>query len=926
MQGPCACAEHRTVLASVFPVFPELSLRSSHAPRHCAQRAEAALHPADGDGRPQRIRITSLEKELHSAWTGALCERDEAGTPNPAGRSLGSLWRPAAAALSSQRTTQPSAMQSHHLHSARLWVTRVLSAPVVAADMIWKAIKQRRQRSGPLLPVHSSDDSQGKLIGAKSRTMIQDLLCFGAFMLCALLLLRATWPSAADAMADELVAPATPGLELASVVTISSEQDQRRDNGEADNMQPHQLQEEADRSGLNAQQADDIRTPSTSVAATPSASAVAVNEYRRQQVRQAFLHAWSGYERYAWGHDEIRPVTNATNDSWGGWGATLVDGLDSAMLMGLDEQVAKARIHVAGINFSTDRSSSFFETTIRYLGGLLGAYEISRDLLYLTKATELADLLVAGFDSTPTGLPKSKINLAKHTSENNRWTQGDSILAEVGSIQLEFEYLSFHTGNPIYAQKARKVIDVLDEAPKRVAGLYPTYIDPATGQFSNHHISFGSFGDSFYEYLLKVYLLTDRRDQRSLRMWNEAMSAMEQRMILTQTVIYEDDLTHKPVQKEFAFLGEMSILHEDGQGDDVGSSGYKHKQEHLTCFVPGLLALGVSLVADDTLASQTGIAPVLMASGASNAVMLHDHARTVRPQGVETGESVSPPAPGQLSEQELVLRNSALGHTRTATALLNTCVASYMATTTGLAPESIDFDPRHMDKPVGGARHKLPPRKPQPSTPKKRGKNSRALLGSEEDEASYENALDSFDPAPPAVDPASEVLNVGPESALLGRLFKIDQTKYILRPETLESLFVLYRLTGDESYRDQGWRIFQNLVRSCKTPAAFSGLKDVNAELPTAPAGSDGRPKLKRKAGLRGRVRADSEDSGAVPMTPRAMQESLTEDFSFPENWTNSQESFFFGQRRRTAGQRGATAACLICFSRCVYLVLCAFS
>ena len=736
--------------------------------------------------------------------------------------------------------------------------------------------------------------------------MVQDLACFAAFVLCALLLLRAAGP-AADNMADDLTVPATPGLELSSVVTPVSEQVPERGTQvtEADSVQIQHSKEEADRSGLNAEQAEAPRAlPSTvTPSAAASASAVAINEYRRQQVRQAFLHAWTGYDHYAWGHDEIRPVTNETNDSWGGWGATMVDGLDTAMIMGLDEQVAKARTHVAGINFSTDRSSSFFETTIRYLGGLLGAYEISRDLLYLSKATDLADLLVPGFDSSPTGIPKSKINLAKHTSENNRWAQGDSILAEVGSIQLEFEYLSFHTGNPIYAQKARRVIDVLDAAPKRIPGLFPTYIDPETGAFTNQHISFGSFGDSFYEYLLKVYLLTDRRDQRSLRMWNEAMHAMESRMILAQRVSSEDDLTHLPVQKEFAFLGEMSILDETGEGDDIGSSGYKHKMEHLTCFMPGLLALGVSLVADENLGARTGIEPVMMARGASNAVMLHDHARTVRPQGVESGESVSAPAPGELSEQELVLRNSALQHTRTATALLNTCVAAYMATTTGLAPESIDFDPRHMDKPVSGARHKPPPRKP-----KKRvsGKYGRALLGAGDDEATYESTLDSPDPPPPAaaIDSSSAVLNIGPESSLLGRLFKVDQTKYILRPETLESLFVLYRLTGDEAYRDQGWRIFQNLVRSCKTPAAFSGIKDVNAELPTAPAtaagdGSDGRssPKLKRKSGgLRGRVKVDPADSGATPMTPRAMQESRTEDFSFPENWTNSQESFFFGQ------------------------------
>lgn len=112
----------------------------------------------------------------------------------------------------------------------------------------------------------------------------------------------------------------------------------------------------------------------------------------------------------------------------------------------------------------------------------MGAYEISRDALYLQKATQLADRLMAGFDSSSTGLPQSKINLGTGAASNQRWAGGSSILAEIGSVQLELEYLSFHTGNPVYAQKARSVYSLLDAAHKDVKGLYPTYIDPDTGE------------------------------------------------------------------------------------------------------------------------------------------------------------------------------------------------------------------------------------------------------------------------------------------------------------------------------------------------------------------------------------------------------------------------------------------------------------
>ncbi|KAG5351033.1 hypothetical protein C0989_008228 [Termitomyces sp. Mn162] len=40
--------------------------------------------------------------------------------------------------------------------------------------------------------------------------------------------------------------------------------------------------------------------------------------------------------------------------------------------------------------------------------------------------------------------------------------------------------------------------------------------------------------------------------------------------------------------------------------------------------------------------------------------------------------------------------------------------------------------------------------------------------------------------------------------------------RYMLRPETVESLFLAYRLTGDQLYRDHGWKIFQSIEKHCK--------------------------------------------------------------------------------------------------------------
>ena len=180
-------------------------------------------------------------------------------------------------------------------------------------------------------------------------------------------------------------------------------------------------------------------------------------EVRSAVIRAEFLHAWQGYADLAFGHDELRPESNIVNDSWGGFGATLIDALDTMMLMGLDAQVARARAHVARLNFDKDVDMSFFETTIRLLGGLLGAWELSRDPVYLTQARALGDRLIVGLDATATGLPQSVINLRTGRSHNHGWTGGASILAEVGSCQLEFAQLSRATGDPTYAVKSRCV-------------------------------------------------------------------------------------------------------------------------------------------------------------------------------------------------------------------------------------------------------------------------------------------------------------------------------------------------------------------------------------------------------------------------------------------------------------------------------------
>ena len=78
---------------------------------------------------------------------------------------------------------------------------------------------------------------------------------------------------------------------------------------------------------------------------------------------------------------------------------------------------------------------------------------------------------------------------------------------------MEFAYLSDITGNPVYKQKVEKIRDVVAsvERPKK---LYPNYLHPKTGKWGQQHTSVGALGDSFYEYLLKEWLRSGKRDQQ----------------------------------------------------------------------------------------------------------------------------------------------------------------------------------------------------------------------------------------------------------------------------------------------------------------------------------------------------------------------------------------------------------------------------
>ena len=131
-------------------------------------------------------------------------------------------------------------------------------------------------------------------------------------------------------------------------------------------------------------------------------------EKKLDTIKKAFKFSWSGYKKNAWMHDELSPVTGRYRDPFCGWAATLVDTLDTLWMMGLKSEFEEATKAVADIDFTTSIRNDIplFETVIRYLGGLLSAYDLggSKYRVLLDKAVELAEILMGAFD-TPNRMP-----------------------------------------------------------------------------------------------------------------------------------------------------------------------------------------------------------------------------------------------------------------------------------------------------------------------------------------------------------------------------------------------------------------------------------------------------------------------------------------------------------------------------------------
>lgn len=465
-----------------------------------------------------------------------------------------------------------------------------------------------------------------------------------------------------------------------------------------------------------------------------------VQEARQKAVRDAFKKSWDSYSKNAWTRDELRPLAGGGKDTFGGFGATLVDALDTLWIMGLRQEFVDAAREACRLDFSptaiTRRVGSLnvFETTIRFLGGLISAHDLSGEPALLSKAVELGDMLLAAFD-TPTHIPGFWLNFQDAAKGHQSAGSGDPSAAPT-SLSLEFTRLAQLTGNDKYYAAIDVVSSMLQKTQKNtlLPGMWPTLLNfqswETAGAQPHAEFGLGALADSLYEYLPKMHLLLEGSDPKYEAMYRGAMDVVEKH-VLFRPMAPPNGSAAEGTIPDILFSGTATV-HQDG------SVTNNNEGQHLACFTGGMFALG--------------------------------------------GRLFDNPHHEKIGEQ--LARGCAWGYARFPTGLLPEMFG------TSVCP-SID---KQCAWDEGRWIREIQPPWEKPKVNRK-------------------GAVNGFD--------KSKLLPTGFTHA--------RDPRYILRPEAIESLFVLYRITGKDDLRDIAWRMFLDIQTATSTPLGNAAVEDVTA-------------------------------------------------------------------------------------------------
>lgn len=438
-------------------------------------------------------------------------------------------------------------------------------------------------------------------------------------------------------------------------------------------------------------------------------TATGAQEHRRIEVKKTFKKCWDNYRRYAWHNDQLNPVSLSGSDTFAGWGATMVDALDALVIMDMKAEFSEAVHRVARINWDAtgdNQLCSLFETTIRYLGGLLAAYDLSHEPVLLRKATELGYMLYNGFD-TPNRMPANSFHF-EDAKKGELRASAHEISANVGSLSMEFTRLAQLTGESKFYDAIDRVKrglqDTQDET--KLPGMWPTFVDVANGfRMRDSSFTLGSMADSLYEYLPKMYALLGGLDRSYKEMYIKAKNTAKKHLLFRPML--------PDLDVDILFSGNVL-------SNGVGTIDLVPQSQHLTCFVGGMFAMGGKLFDD--------------------------------PEDVAIGAQ-----------------------------LARGCAWAYKAMPTHVMPEEFSLIPCR-EKNLGKCAW---------------------------DEKRWEQE-------------GSKRLPKGFSS--------VHAPGYMLRPEAIESVFYLYRITGEEVWRDTAWDMFLAIQKVTDTGYANSAVNDVTRD------------------------------------------------------------------------------------------------
>ncbi|KAF3020104.1 hypothetical protein E8E14_005303 [Neopestalotiopsis sp. 37M] len=433
----------------------------------------------------------------------------------------------------------------------------------------------------------------------------------------------------------------------------------------------------------------------------PNRTRLGILEERRSAVKGSFLKSWDSYKNHAWMFDELGPLDGSAKNTFGGWAATLIDALDTLWIMDLKDEFTLAARAAATLDWETQETSvNFFETTIRHLGGLISAYDLSKEPVLLKKAVEMGDMLYAAFD-TPNHMPPFWLDFQK-AKDGTLIPGTHDPSASLTSAGLEFTRLSQLTGNDKYYDAIDRVSRFLDKTQyeTRLPGLWPTFLDMRSQDITSEpEFTLGALADSLYEYLPKMFAITGGTVPMYEKMYRGAMEVVNKNLLFRPMLPGEDDIL---------FTGDVTV---DGSGQPV----LRGEGQHLSCFVGGMYGLGGKLL---------------------NV-----------PEHIEIGEKVA-----------------------------KGCAWMYDAFPTGVMPEIYNLFPCPSLEPCAW---------------------DEQLWQKEGDTELRKGIRNARDP------------------------------RYILRPEAIESIFIMYRITGKEEYQEIAWRMFQAITKSTQTELAASAIRDV---------------------------------------------------------------------------------------------------